>query len=408
MRPVLLILPLAILLATSCHLRAAKQPSPAPEPVDPMEYVGGVEEVEDSAAAATLEVIAGDPVSSDKVTVPPASTKKGTVVEGVVQFDKTVHDFGDILVTSGPQSCVFKVKNLSDNPFSIYEIVSSCGCTEAAWPKTPVAPGEEVIISATFNNEDGPLPFDKTLTVYISALKKPVVLRLRGNVSETKKSLKESYPVSAGALSFRSLPLRAGNLEQGESRSDEVPVANTGSAPVKVEFTDSSPQLSISIEPNPVPAGSTAILTFTVRSDRSLWGKNTYHTSLNGKRISIEAFTKENFASWTEEQRKAGSQPVFTTSTADFGVVEAGTPIKVEFAFDNRGKSDFVCYKADCDTPGLTIAPVPSVAPGAKGSFEVTLDTSKLPKGDVTAYLILTTNSPLRPIVNLFVVGVVK
>ncbi|MBR6001414.1 MAG: DUF1573 domain-containing protein [Bacteroidales bacterium] len=408
MRPVFLILPVALILAGSCHLRAAKQPEETPAPVDPMEYTGAVEEVEDSAAAAVLEVMSGSPEASDKVIVPQASSKKGAVVEGVVRFDKTVHDFGDILVTSGPQSCVFHVENISDKPFSIYEIVSSCGCTEAAWPKTPVAPGESVKISATFSNEDGPLPFDKTLTVYISALKKPVILRLRGNVTETKKSLKELYTVSAGGLSFRSLPLRAGNLEQGESRSDEVPVANTGSAPVHVAFTDVSPQLSISVEPNPVPAGSTATLTFTVRSDRSLWGKNTYQASLNGKRITVEAFTKENFASWTEEQRKAGSQPVFTTSTADFGVVDAGAPVKVEFTFDNRGKSDLVCLKADCDTPGVTVAPVPTLAPGAKGSFEVTLDTSKLPKGDVTAYLILTTNSPLRPIVNLFVVGSVK
>ena len=403
-----LIFPVALILAGSCHLRAAKQPVAAPDPVDPMEYTGAVEEVEDSAAAATLEVMAGDPVSSEKVIVPAASTKKGTVVEGIAEFDRTAHDFGDILVTSGPQSCVFHVKNVSDKAFSIYEVVSSCGCTEAAWPKKPVAPGESVVISATFKNEDGPLPFDKTLTVYISSLSKPVVLRLRGNVSETKKSLKELYPVSVGGLSFRSLPLKAGNLEQGESRSDEVPVANTGSAPVSVTFTDVSPQLSISAEPNPVPPGSTATLTFTVRSDRSLWGKNTYHASLGGKRIAVEAFTKENFASWSEEQRKAGSQPVFTTSTVDFGTVEAGAPVRVEFTFDNRGKSDFVCYKADCDTPGLTIAPVPTLAPGAKGSFAVTLDTAALPKGDVTAYLILTTNSPLRPIVNLFVVGAIK
>ena len=388
-------------------MRAARQPEEAVPEEDPLEYSGGVEEV-DSAAAPALEMMAGDPVSSENVTVPAASSKKGVTVGGIAEFDRTVHNFGDILVTSGPQTCTFKVKNISDKPFSIYEVVSSCGCTEAVWTKTPVEPGASGSIKATFQNEDGPLPFDKTLTVYISSLSKPVVLRLRGNVSETKKSLKELYPITVGPLSFKTMPLKAGNLEQGESRSDEIPVANTGIAPVSVRFTDVAPQLSLSVEPNPVPAGSTATLTFTVRSDRNLWGKNIYNASLNGSRISVEAFTKENFASWSDADRKAGSQPVFETSTADFGVVEAGTPVKVEFSFDNRGKSEFSCYKADCDAPGVTIAPVPSLAPGAKGSFAVTLDTSRLPEGEVTAYLILTTNSPLRPIVNLFVVGVIK
>ena len=401
------ILCLALVLAGGCHLRAAK-PVDVPPEEDPLEYSGAVEEVEDSASAAALEMMAGDPAVSENVTVPVASSKKGVAVGGIAEFDRTVHDFGDILVTSGPQKCTFKVKNISDKPFSIYEVVSSCGCTEATWTKTPIEPGSTGSIKATFQNEDGPLPFDKTLTVYISTLSKPVVLRLRGNVSETRKSLSELYPVSVGQLSFRTMPLKAGNLEQGESRSDEVPVANTGSSPVEVRFTDVSPQLSLSIEPNPIPARGTATLTFTVRSDRSLWGKNYYSASLNGKKISIEAFTKENFASWSDAERKAGSQPVFETSTADFGSVDAGTPVKATFSFENMGKSEFRCYKSDCDTPAAVVGPVPSLAPGAKGTFDVTLDTSSLPKGEVTVYIILTTNSPLRPLVNLFLVGVVK
>ena len=49
---------------------------------------------------------------------------------GVVEFDKTVHDFGDILQSDGPVSCSYSVKNISNEPLVIYNVVSSCGCTE--------------------------------------------------------------------------------------------------------------------------------------------------------------------------------------------------------------------------------------------------------------------------------------
>ena len=42
---------------------------------------------------------------------------------------------------------------------------------------------------------------------------------------------------------------------------------------------------------------------------------------------------------------------------------------------------------------------------GGEGSFKVALNTSKLPVGEALVIVTLTTNSPLRPIVNLFIAG---
>jgi len=47
-------------------------------------------------------------------------------------------------------------------------------------------------------------------------------------------------------------------------------------------------------------------------------------------------------------------------------------------------------------------------APGKKGSVRVSLDTSSLEKGEAVIMLTLTTNAPLRPIVNLFVAGEIR
>ena len=107
-----------------------------------------------------------------------------SLIAGRAEFDKTVHDFGTFSVKDGPQSCIFTVTNKGDEPLVILSAISSCGCTGVKWTRTSIAPGESGTIEATYSNEDGAYPFDKTVTVYLSDIKKPVILHLRGNVTK--------------------------------------------------------------------------------------------------------------------------------------------------------------------------------------------------------------------------------
>ncbi len=335
--------------------------------------------------------------------------------EDVIKFDKKVHDFGDVLESDGPLTCTFVATNVSDKPLSIYEVVPSCGCTDVKWSREPFRPGETSAIATTFKNEDGPYPFNKFLTVYVSGLDKPVILKLRGVVHSKKKSLSELYGAHRfGDLGMKETDIKIGNMEQGESKSEELTVANLGNKPLNVTFKDLSPNFSVSVAPNPVPAGKTAKMTLTARSDRSLWGTNHYYATpvVNGTSyaagISAWTVTKENFGSWSEEQKKNGSQPVFDQSTFTFGTVQAGNAVIAAFSFVNRGKDVFRCYKTDSDSPSATASPVPDTAPGKRSSFTVKIDTSGLPKGETVIMLTLITNSPSRPLINLFVTGIVR
>ena len=123
----------------------------------------------------------------------------------IISWDKTVHDFGDVSVNDGPLVCTFTLTNNGKEPIAIFEVVSSCGCTDVKWTREPIQPGKSGTISATYKNEDGAIPFDKTLTVYVSGVKRPVVLRLRGVVHEKKKSLSELYGAQKlGAFGIKS------------------------------------------------------------------------------------------------------------------------------------------------------------------------------------------------------------
>lgn len=337
-------------------------------------------------------------------------------LENGLEFDKVTHNFGDILLNSGPVSCEFTVTNTSNKPVVIYNVVTSCGCTDVKWTREPIRPGQKGKISVTYSNDEGAYPFDKSVTAYISDIKKPVILKLRGISVEKKKPLAELYPVHYGPMGIRESLNKCGNLEQGGTKSEVVMIANLADSPLEVSFKDVTENLSLNVVPNPIPAKSTAELTYTVKADRTVWGKNTYYATpvLNGKTyINLEgddhlgfwAFTKENFSRLTDEQRDSGPRPKFETSTFSFGKIRRGEEVHAEFTFKNEGKRDFCVYRVNADACKWSHSTIPVAAPGEEVTFRVHLDTSRMPVGEALTIVTLTTNSPLRPIVNLFIAG---
>lgn len=363
-----------------------------------------------------------------------------TTFDGVVSVDRTIYDFGDIYINDGAVTCEYIFKNIGDKPMLILSAVSSCGCTDAEWTREPIAPGKTGKVTATFKNEDGPYPFDKTITVYVSEMKKPVVLHLRGSVHENSKPLTENYPIMIGNLGLKSFEIKAGNLSQRESKSGNIVVANLGVTPMKVEFKNVSENLTVEVFPNPVPARSTATLSYTIKSSRSLWGKNWYYATpvIDGREykgiirrgaaieedapsevyseknsrvgagkpeIAFWAVTKENFNSLPESSRNDGANPSFTNSTVSFGSVTAGTKTTLTFNYTNKGKNTSKFYKLDADCHNVKVKSMADTEGGKKGSIVVELDTTGLPKGDIIIALNLFTNSPLRPVISLQLTG---
>ena len=106
---------------------------------------------------------------------------------GQVRFDSTVHDFGKVDTRDGAVSCSFSVTNTGDMPMNILVVTTSCGCTSAKWTREDIAPGASGSIDVTYTNDEGPYPFDKTLTVYLSSLDRPVILHIKGTAFKGKK-----------------------------------------------------------------------------------------------------------------------------------------------------------------------------------------------------------------------------
>jgi hypothetical protein len=60
----------------------------------------------------------------------------------------------------------FRFKNSGDKPLLVVSAQPSCGCTVADYPKQPIAPGEEGVITAGFDSKKGSVgEFRKNIVV---------------------------------------------------------------------------------------------------------------------------------------------------------------------------------------------------------------------------------------------------
>ena len=330
-----------------------------------------------------------------------------------IEFSKKVHNFGKISVNDGPKHCTFEFRNTSDKPVVINNIITSCGCTEPKWPKKPIMPGESGKVEVTYLNDQGPYPFDKSLTVYTSASTKPIILRISGLAYENERSLKEMFPVSIGQLGVKKDIVRGGQIAQGNSKGGNFQVANISNKSVTVKFADVTPGLEISIEPQTIPAGEVAEINYTINTAaKENWGSTAYTANVlcNGVKaaqpIKVECMIIDNFSRLTKEERAKGSMVLAVNSSYNFGTISKGKPVTATFQLRNTGQSPLVLHKIDAPANVKVTSPT-KIAPGEKFTFTAKIETSAC-KGEEIITITLITNSPNRPLVNLFVTGKVQ
>lgn len=331
-----------------------------------------------------------------------------------VEFNKLVHDFGNIGINSGKHSYVFKFKNISDKPVIVHTVVSSCGCTTPEWTKKPIMPGESGEIGVTFLNDQGPYPFDKSLTVYLSGATKPVILRIKGVVFQKPRSLKEIYPAHFGAAALRTSVINIGQIAKGNVKKDVVTIANISSKDIKVSFANSSKGVELVALPSVIKAGEKADLNIAVDSRQiDDWGYVKLNAQLvvdgklvGGKGISIECNILDNFSSLTAEQRGRSALPMTGYNTHDFGKVKSGTLIEAVFEIKNLGREDLIVHKIDSSDPRVSCTYQKVTKPGSGFKVSVKVDT-KGESGDKAYILTMVTNSPSRPLMNLVISGTI-
>lgn len=331
-----------------------------------------------------------------------------------IRFNKTSHNFGKFSINAGKQQCSFEFTNQGNSPVVIFNVISSCGCTEPVWPREPIMPGKGGKIEVTFLNDQGPYPFEKTLTVYTSASKKPILLRISGVVYEKEKSIKEMFPIAIGPLGVISDNIKMGQLNQGYVKSGSLSVANLSGKDVEVKFANVSEGLSVSVEPKVIKAGDIGEISYTVNTNlKENWGNTVYSAGVvcNGvtapKKLKFNCMIIDNLSALSKEEKNKGAMVLAKNSSVNLGSVAKGKSVTAEFALRNTGYSDLKIHKADNNNKDFKIEAPAVVKPGEEFKVKAIIDTNKY-SGEEVFTITLVTNSPNRPLTNLFVSAIIN
>lgn len=138
----------------------------------------------------------GKPSEENPAQIPPDAVNISATASGnsndekrpVFEFAETNFDFGTI--NSGEEvTHDYKFKNTGNADLIISQVKGSCGCTQPKYPESPVAPGEEGVITVTYRSEGMAGQIVKDITILANTLPTTKVLTISGEVIKVNKNI---------------------------------------------------------------------------------------------------------------------------------------------------------------------------------------------------------------------------
>ena len=103
-----------------------------------------------------------------------------------VELSEKEHKFGTIGERDGEVNCRFRFRNAGDAPLVVLAAAVNCKCTKVDYPKRPVLPGEEAVVTVTYDPRRQSGTFYKTITLRTNAPEGRTILIVSGTVVPSK------------------------------------------------------------------------------------------------------------------------------------------------------------------------------------------------------------------------------
>ncbi len=330
---------------------------------------------------------------------------KLTAQTGLMDFDATSYDFGDVK-EAGKVGHEFKFVNKGKAPVIISDVKASCGCTTPTWPKEPIMPGQTAVIKAEFDTENRPGIFNKTITVTANTEPSNTVLTINGNVIPKAKSTEEEMPKKVGAIRITSETLDMGKVSTEKPSSKEFPIYNDGANPVTFTVPATLPKsLLVTVVPTtlaPKQRGNIKI-TYDAKKKNDVgpvtdkFQLTTNEAEANKKSFTVTADIKEYFPPLSAEQLAAAPKAALSTNEQNFGPVKVGSVNTADITIINNGKQDLLIRKLRANPSVTTAQPDKTVIKaGQQATVKITYKPTK--KGIDSGTISVYTNDPASPL----------
>lgn len=287
----------------------------------------------------------------------------------VIKFDKEAYDFGEIKEADGPVTVDFNYQNTGATPLVLHSVQASCGCTTPEWTRTPIQPNGTGVIKVTFNPENRPGTFSKTITVQSNAQSAVKTLRITGNVLQKPKTLQDEYPVNFEGLRLTDSHMPFTKMAPNETKIAEIKVVNTLDSALTPRFVNVPKHVKIAAIPATIQPGEYGIIQANydaaAKNDWGFVSDQVYVTFSDKKkytnRLNISATIAEDFSSLTEEQLANAPVIEFNEKSFDFGEITQGQKVEHDFTVSNKGKENLIIRKVKASCGCTAVKPEKTV-----------------------------------------------
>ncbi|MCQ2230041.1 MAG: DUF1573 domain-containing protein [Bacteroidales bacterium] len=335
--------------------------------------------------------------------------------KAVITFASESHDFGEIQEANGPVTYEFKYTNTGKTPLVLHNVQASCGCTTPEWTRTPIQPGKEGSIKVTFNPQNRPGSFSKTITIQSNADTPTKTIRILGNVLQKPKTMEDEYPIKMENLRLSDTHLAFTKLAPEEVKIAEVKVWNNSAQDLTPEFINVPSHIQIASIPATIKVGETGVIQANYdAAKKNDWGFVTdqVYVIFDGQRayknrLTISATIAEDFSKLSDAELSNAPSVSFDSKDFDFGSVGQGSKVEHDYIITNNGEKNLVIRKVKASCGCTAVNPAKTIlAKGESTTIHATFD-SRGKSGRQQKTITVITNDPKQSNVILRISGTV-
>lgn len=313
-----------------------------------------------------------------------------------------------------PVTAEFELTNNGNRSMRISEVQTSCGCMVADFPQKDIQAGEKFMVRMTFDSKQMG-HFDKYADVCVEGSDEPLMLRMKGVVVREVKDYSGDYPYKIGTLLADRNTLEFNDVNNGETPQLKIHIRNTGgetAEPVVMHLPD---YLEADVSPSKIKSGRAGVVTITLDSrkldDLGLTETKVFLGNKPGdkvdsdKEISVSAVLLPQFQDMTEAELTLAPAIEVSEKELNLGAADGKKKLKGTVMIKNAGKSELRISNLQMFSSALSVSLNKSVLdPGEEAKLKVTANVERMKKSKSEPKVLMITNDPNNPKVEINVV----
>lgn len=322
-----------------------------------------------------------------------------------------MHSFGQI-EWKHPVTVQYTITNTGDQPLVLTEVEPDCACSVAQWTQNPIAPGAKGTVNVTFDAK-ALGHFQKSVAIYSNAEPHLVYLKFNGEVVREIKDFTRTHPYLIGQIRIDKNSLDFPDIQHGEHPVIYIGVVNLSDRPYEPVLMHLPSYMEMEAKPNVLQKGEKGIITLTLNSEKltdlGLTQASVYLSRFGGDKVGeeneipISAILLPDFSGMTDTEK--ANAPSISLSTKDIdlsSILAKKSKARKDITITNTGRAPLQISKLQVFHPAVGANLKKSILqPGESTRLRVTLEKKNIGKKRRHLRLLMITNDPMQPKVEI-------